>query len=332
MCVIALINNEESRPSETMIDMMWDRNKDGAGLAWREQQSDNTNLVCWEKGLMGAAGLERVKKLAAELPTPYIMHFRIATIGGVKPLMTHPFIVDERGINTLKGKTPGYVLFHNGTYRSWETDVKALALNTGTRLPAGKWSDSRAIAWIMSVIGNGYMELLSDQRGLAFGPTGSDIFVGSDGWKEVEDPETKVKIWCSNDHFFTTGRSTGNLGYVSGVQYCSGPRSCLEKAPNLDKDGRCKNHPIVKALPPAETGKGSVVPFPQTPKDADNPEGPILTIAAAEKAFSMGRIQRNFVNSVKKAHERMKGKGKDADRARRALIIAGKLPPFHGIL
>ena len=334
MCVICLVDTEERRPSPTMLEMIWAKNGDGGGVAWRTQV-DGRNLVQWEKGLMKEEGLKRMKELVASLPVPFILHARIATIGGVKPGMTHPFPIDQRGPNELKGVTDGWVLFHNGTHRDWDKDGKALAINTGIPIPSGKWSDSRALAWMCSIIGNGLMELLPDQKGLAFGPNPGDenIFVGMTGWEQVEDPETRVKVWCSNNHFLPSGRvgtNYSNYTNYSPTTYCSGPKSCLNKT-NLDSDGRCPDHPIrpiVKLLPPAAEVSRTPVPFPPTPKDTDQPQGPILTVELAERAVRLGKIDKNFLKAVKGCHERMKKGGKDGDRAKRSLIIAMAMPHF----
>lgn len=328
MCVIVLVDSEASRPSVEMIDMMWDKNGDGGGAAWRREDEETGQiLVCWEKGLMKEPGRARIKELAASLPIPYVLHMRIATIGGVKQNMTHPFPIDQKGMNELQGETPGYVLFHNGTFRDWDKEARALAISTGIAIPAGKWSDSRAMAWICSIIGNGFMELLTDQKGLAFGPDGADLFTGTAGWEQVVDPMTQEKVWCSNSHFLPTGR--GGNGTYNITPYCDGSRSCHRK--DLDRNGRCPNHPLIaKALPPAPEVGPTNIPFPPTPKDTDDPQGPILSVELAERAMRQGRIGTNFLNSVKRCHERMRKGGKDGERAKRQLIICATMPLFNG--
>lgn len=332
-----------------MFDLMWNKNQHGGGAAWRETQADGSKVVCWEKGLMGDPGKERLRELAETLPIPYILHMRIATIGGVKPNMTHPFPIDKKSPNTLKGKTKGYVLFHNGTFKEWEKDGRALAITSGTPIPGGKWSDSRALAWMCSIIGNGLMEFHQDQKGLAFGPEREDIFLGSAGWEQVLDPDTNEKIWCSNDHFIPlTGKGSTNYNANRTTYeikpYCDGVRSCLST--DLDKDGRCKDHPKAAQLPiisvpgstslvrvsPAVGVSSTPIPFPPTPKDDFNPEGPLLGVAQAAKALYQRRIDRSFLKSVQRAHERMSKGGKDGDRAKRQLIVAAAMPCFNGLL
>lgn len=333
MCVIAWIDTEARRPSAELVEAMFEKNPDGAGAAWREVQGDKV-VVRWEKGLMKEAGLARLKEIVAVAPIPFVIHTRIATIGGIKPNMTHPFPIDQRAQNTLSGTTDGAVLFHNGTWGDWDKEGRAVAVNTGIGIPVGKWSDSRALAWVCSILGNGFMEFLPAQKGIAFGPYGEDIFVGAGGWEQVTDPTTGEKVWCSNSSFLTHGKTM----FYTISPYCN-VRNCLRK--DIDKTtGRCPEHPLL-ALPaqnttssvPASSGvKPPVIPFPPTPKDEDDPQGPILSMELAEKAMKIGRIGTNFLNSVKRAHERMARGGKDGDRARRALIYCGKLNAFAGLL
>jgi hypothetical protein len=334
MCVIVLVNNEAQRPSNTMVDMMWDKNGDGGGAAWRGPDPDNpgSNLVHWEKGVMKEPGRERMKELAKTLPPPFVLHFRIATSGGVKPSMCHPFPIDQRGINTLTGSTAGHVLFHNGSAKDWEKEARALAISTGITIPAGKWSDTRGLAWICSILGPGYMEFLPDQKGIAYGPTdaSTSVFVGTSNWDQCEDPETKEKIWCSNSHFMAAASKNGNYYTSYRVEpYCSGAKNCFRK--DLDSDQRCPEHKI-KALGPGSPEVGpTTVPFPPTPKDTDQPQGPLLSMETAEKAMRQGRIGSAFLSSVKRAHENMRRGGKNGDKCRRQLIKAAALPCFLGL-
>lgn len=328
MCCIALIDDDARRPSDILIDQMWERNKDGAGLAWRETQEDGKVLVAWEKGLMGIEGLNRVKELAKVLPIPFIMHFRIATIGGIRANMTHPFPIDQRGQNTLTGKTDGYVLFHNGTWSEWDREGRETARSTGIPIPSGKWSDSRALAWVCSILGNGYMDFLPTQKGFALGPEGWEIYTGN-GWSQVTDPVTREKIWCSNDHFIPT--KPAGTGFYNISPYCSEPR-CLRKD-NLT-NGKCPDHgtkPTKMIGPAAEVSPTPTPFFPATPKDSENPQGPLLSMGLVELAFKQGRVGRKFITSTEKAYERMKKGGKDGDRARRALILARMMPCFNGL-
>jgi hypothetical protein len=189
MCVIMMI--DEKRPSEDMVRRAWNWNCDGGGLAWIKD-----GHVHWKKGLMGDAGLEEMQKLIASLPMPFVAHFRIASESGgiVTPELTHPFPI-TRGVELhLEGKTKGYVLFHNGNWGGWIYDAKAAAIASNCKLPKGPLNDTRIIAWMSSLYGSNFLELIDKQKGVVFGPTDYDMITG-EGWKEVEG------IWCSNNIF-----------------------------------------------------------------------------------------------------------------------------------
>lgn len=243
MCVIFFA--EKTRPTESMIDRAWSRNDDGGGIAWREKDEKTEEvMVNWKKGL----SLDEMQKMAAELPLPYIMHFRIASVGGPLPQLTHPFPVDREGRNFLNGKTKGYVLFHNGHYNDWKKDMKEAALRYGKRIPDGKWSDTRAMAWIASMAGVNYMEMI-EEKGIAFSPRNMELFWGA-GWYQVGD------VWCSNTYWTNStpkkhsssdptgayGRGEADDLVYNGANYtiCIAPKCQIRD--NLDANGYCPQH------------------------------------------------------------------------------------------
>jgi hypothetical protein len=204
MCVIMLASN--TRPTEDMVKRGWDSNKDGAGIAWREK-----NQVVWEKGIME---IDRVKELCASVPLPYVVHFRVASIGGVKPSLTHPFTVGPDVDLALKGRTEGAVLFHNGHWGDWHSKALDAAIHSNSRVPEGSdWSDSRAMAWLIHIYGPGIMELLHSQKGVLMYPKKFNIFTGN-GWDKIND------VWCSNDYFWA-GRRPVHNNYQSYGRLCS---------------------------------------------------------------------------------------------------------------
>ena len=92
MCIIAAKPAGIAMPSTETIDNMWFRNHDGAGFMYAS--GGNVHI---EKGFMKLEdfknALERVSKAHDLTATPMVMHFRIATHGGVLPANTHPFPV-----------------------------------------------------------------------------------------------------------------------------------------------------------------------------------------------------------------------------------------------
>ena len=160
---------------------MFKSNDDGAGIAWREGK-----FVRWEKGL----GLAQVQTLIETVPFPFVAHFRVATVGGVRPELTHPFPVTPGASTALSGKEKDYVLFHNGQWNAWDLHCQDMALKHGCKIPTGRWSDSRALAWIAGHIGQGFLEWVSGQRIITFGPDKIEMF--GTGWTYTG------KLWFSN--------------------------------------------------------------------------------------------------------------------------------------
>jgi hypothetical protein len=198
MCVIMIA--DEVRPSESAIARGFAANPSGAGIAWRDTH-EGEPVVRWIKGVMN---LPDIQDLVKTTPLPFIVHFRIPTVGGSIPDLTHPFPIHEKTTNSLKGATKGAVLFHNGHWREWQEKMMESAIKGNAKLPVGKWSDSRAMAWIAARHGLGMLEFIANasNRVVAFGPKGIQIF--GETWDEVDGILVSNKSWC----FRATGSTT----------------------------------------------------------------------------------------------------------------------------
>lgn len=205
MCVIAIVRDTTKRPTEKMIEQMWETNDDGAGAAWREKCPDETGKkvlqVRWNKGI---EDVEEMKKLARELPTPYILHFRIASCGGIKQELTHPFPIDEKVPEYLQGRTGGFVLFHNGHWGKWQDYSMDMTIHLKAKVPTGAWSDSRAMAWAAANYGNDVLNFIGEKC-VIFSPTELEIF--RKDWDLVDG------VLCSNKHFEVRGHWQGTVNY-----------------------------------------------------------------------------------------------------------------------
>jgi hypothetical protein len=311
MCVIMLA--QRVRPTEEMIDKAWDYNKDGAGFAWRQG-----NEVHFEKGIMEVG---RVKELCAELPMPYVVHFRVASVGGVKQTLTHPFIVSKDAPLPLVGKTKGGVLFHNGHWGDWNAKALEAAIHSNTRIPTGDWSDTRAIAWMISIYGAGFMEFLPTQRGVYFTAKDMDVFTGP-GWIRVND------VWCSNDIFWTKKHyNSGNSNYSSYGRVCHVGR-CTNKAlagKTVCEDCEKKQSPNTVAALPATTqttqestgtigGAGNTAaPFA--------PAGTFLSMKEAEARHRAGDMSKGMLKRFRKHHDQFNSKSPKAVAKAQTLLM-----------
>jgi hypothetical protein len=94
MCIIACKPKGVEMPSDELIETMWTNNSDGAGIMWTENK-----MVNIEKGFMKLEELkEQLNKLKSRIDLKdisLIMHFRIATHGGVNQQNCHPFPIIE---------------------------------------------------------------------------------------------------------------------------------------------------------------------------------------------------------------------------------------------
>lgn len=191
MCVITIVEGPR-RPTEVEIKAMWDSNKYGGGLAFREKGG-----VSWEKAL----SLEQMQKRNTELPFPYVLHFRIPSSGGDTTQLCHPFPVTRTVSLDFKGHTKGEVLFHNGTWSEWHSQSKQwLAASMGKikALP-GPWSDSRAMAFWAYHFGDQIFEVPElwgiREKVVLFTPSG-EIKVYGEGWSEVDGLVVSNEGWC----------------------------------------------------------------------------------------------------------------------------------------
>jgi len=149
MCLI--IYSKSGRPKQEYIENGEASNDDGTGIAWIEN-----GYLRYIKGI----DLKETIKLSQELPLGYIIHFRMASIGGVDPQLIHPFPVNVHVPLQQKGKA-NKLLFHNGHWHSWKQHLMD-HLSPKVILPEGKWSDTRAIALLTAIHGKNFLRTIAD--------------------------------------------------------------------------------------------------------------------------------------------------------------------------
>lgn len=193
MCVIAVCDSE--RPTGEQVSKMYEANDHGAGIAWIVGDT-----VHWKKGMK----LDEIQKRVAETALPFVIHFRIPSCGGDIPQLCHPFPVDKNTNLDLEGKTKGAVLFHNGHWNAWKTTMLDAAVRVGAKIPVGKWSDSRSMAWMAAHFGVGMLEFIGE-KAVVFSANDCEIF-GDYGWAKISEG-----IWVSNKTWdVTTHMYRGN--------------------------------------------------------------------------------------------------------------------------
>lgn len=193
MCVIFIVDSDDLRPSQEEVQAAFDANDDGGGTAHRET-AGGVSLVRWKKNL----GSEEMIDRCLTLPVPYVAHFRIASCGGIRPELCHPFPLEDGIPLDLEGTTANGVLFHNGHWNMWERELKSASYEGRIHLSHGPWMDSRALAFILHHYGPGHLDMINEKT-VHFGPEG-DIPVfgpfGTGAWQYY-----KNKFLVSNSHW-----------------------------------------------------------------------------------------------------------------------------------
>jgi hypothetical protein len=145
MCIILVA--ETSWPSDEELKNCSDANGHGAGIAWIDHEKKQ---VVYEKGLRDHDDIIKIIRSGRIKYFPAIIHFRIASSGGVSDELTHPFPCTKDVPLTLKGRAPA-VLFHNGTWSGWSDKLLAgLSADPKGFIPDGTWSDTRALAYFVA--------------------------------------------------------------------------------------------------------------------------------------------------------------------------------------
>ena len=291
MCVICI--SDTKRPTPVAIEKMYDANPAGAGIAWRED-----GFVRWEKGLE----LKQIQELVLKVPMPFIAHFRIPSCGGKSPDLCHPFPIHKEVSLALSGKTKDWVLFHNGHWGAWKTTALEAAIKKGQfKLPTGKWTDSRAMAWLANVYGQGILDLI-DEKVAVLGPAEGqmEVWQGTGGWHKIDDVYVSNRGWeyrsvsttsyNPNGHFnLRNERDTGAYDdtddYFQRAPYSMAGRSCVGEAERVLKDAS-----IIEVKTDNEGSGGSPAEktFPSGQETQERKEDHQKNVQGSEESVSAG--------------------------------------------
>lgn len=153
MCLI-IASPTGKRISNKILEEAANTNSNGAGIAWSDK-----GQIFFKKGLDVKDVQEILDK---EIGTkPWVAHFRIATIGGPIPELTHPFTIDEAASIAFEGQADS-VLFQNGTFSQWKEHLLQACASRGCKVPESPWSDTRAIAFLCNIYGKHILSLLDN--------------------------------------------------------------------------------------------------------------------------------------------------------------------------
>lgn len=203
MCVIAVY--EEVRPTLEDLNKMHTSNKDGAGIAWFEESK-----VHWKKGLTP----KQIFTLSESAPFPFVVHFRLGTVGVGKQLC-HPFPITEKGGGPLLEGCSDHVLFHNGHWSQWKDWLIRSYLGSRGTIPDVVWSDSRALAILAYRHGLSLLQFVDHEKIVVMG---KDKIRCYGHWIKEKGVRYSNLIWraYTGNRVVTVGRGTTESGFFSG--------------------------------------------------------------------------------------------------------------------
>ena len=184
MCVI-LIAPPKARPELSTLEACARANPHGGGIAWRAG-----GLVHYRK----TDDVGEIHDLAHRAKGEIVIHFRIASIGGVCPELRHPFPVTTRAALSDAG-TAKAVLFQNGTWSDWRHAV-AEAEAEGHKPPVGRMSDARAAAWLTHIHGDDFLAELEPSRWVLYGSKETTVL---GRWHQRGRFQFSNLHWCGGD-------------------------------------------------------------------------------------------------------------------------------------
>ncbi len=152
MCVILQIP-KNVRPNIETLRLCERANPHGGGIAWR-----NGGNVEWIK----TNDVNEIDKLARRIKGELVIHFRIASVGGVSDQLRHPFPCTHKASTASRGRSSS-VLFQNGTWLGYAEALR-FAESEGHALPDGEMSDARAAAFLVSIYGHRFLERCGGSR------------------------------------------------------------------------------------------------------------------------------------------------------------------------
>jgi len=166
MCIALATTNQTTKPSLAVLRACELANPHGGGIAWRVGKG-----IRWEKGI----GAEEIHEIIRRNEGPFLIHFRIATVGAPKPELCHPFPVGGDASLALSGKASS-VIAHNGTWHNWKSVIERAARSLKAKLPQGPISDSRAMAWLVAQVGARAFNGVTGSRFAYFTRNGIKLF------------------------------------------------------------------------------------------------------------------------------------------------------------
>lgn len=167
MCVAIYKPKKTILPSLEILKQCWDANPDGAGFAMR---TDGEYAIEIHKGYMTwKQFVTAYRKYLADFAGDLLLHFRIATHGGISPGLTHPFSLtkDVKLLKHTNVKT-NYALIHNGMLPI-ESDEGSDTMEFCRRLAPLYQNIPAALNLIQGMAGNNKIAVMTSDKVHLFG-------------------------------------------------------------------------------------------------------------------------------------------------------------------
>lgn len=174
-------------------------NGDGCGFAWARG-----GVVQWVKTTR-VNPTYITEMVAAYKDLPRLLHFRLATAGGTKVELCHPFEIGPLANCAQTGKS-GRVLIHNGHFNRWK-ELFELSQKEDLLPDKGPWSDSRLIAW-WAHLDLDWLQMLTETGKVAVLDGDGQLYHMGSGWQDLREG-VKVSNYHWKDKDYAVGGYPG---------------------------------------------------------------------------------------------------------------------------
>lgn len=189
MCIIIAKDAGIKALDKEYFERAWDSNSHGGGLVWKNEGED----VYFQKGFMKKEDfLAKIAEINKET-TSFIAHFRIKSVGEVKPENCHPFVMEN------------VTFAHNGTL-----SIQALDGMTDSETFGRAFLYNKDMAWIKEYKTLLEMALGTSKFAIMDNTTGEILILNKDYGEE------KDGAWFSNKSAFPKATATTPTTYHGG--------------------------------------------------------------------------------------------------------------------
>lgn len=201
MCVAIYKPEGVKTPSLEVLKQCWDANPDGAGftlLSGGEKHAIEIHkgYMTW-KSFVNAYEKYRLEDFSGDM----LLHFRIATHGGISPGNTHPFSL-TKDIKLLKHTNvlTNYALIHNGMLPIEPEGNISDTMEFCRRLAPFYQNIPAALKLIEGMAGNNKIAVMTRDKVHLFGE-----------WERIEGVYFSNTLWDWSDYYFPTRKELRQL-------------------------------------------------------------------------------------------------------------------------